>query len=188
MNDINFHTRALAATNPLGRRPASVHAILWQQASQMFWRSYIKGRLQHLWSVLSRHPRGLLDLNRFCCRTCQQHYAGLQTVSLAQIAGSEGRGRDFDPVFRPLSLRSRERWIRIAIATLQGTAMPAVQLIQVGDGYYVRDGHHRISVAFAWGQAFIDAEVTVWDAASSLASETPAAAVVPAILAVSPGG
>ncbi len=188
MNDINFQTRALAAANPLARRPASVHASLWQQASQLFWRSYAQGRLLHLWSVLSRRPHRLLDLNDLCCRTCHQSYAGLQTVSLARIAGSEGRGRDFDTAFRPLNLRSRERWIRVALATLQATAMPAVQLIQVGDIYYVRDGHHRISVAIAWGQAFIDAEVTVWDAAPAVSSETPAAAVLPAILAVSSGG
>jgi len=35
--------------------------------------------------------------------------------------------------------------------------------------YFVRDGHHRISVARALGQAYIDAEVTVWEV-DSLAS------------------
>ena len=34
-----------------------------------------------------------------------------------------------------------------------------MQLVQVGDRYFVRDGHHRISVAQALGEAFIDAEV-----------------------------
>jgi hypothetical protein len=37
----------------------------------------------------------------------------------------------------------------------------AVALIQVGDVYFVRDGHHRISVARALGQAYIDAKVIV---------------------------
>jgi hypothetical protein len=36
-------------------------------------------------------------------------------------------------------------------------------LIRVGDEYYVRDGHHRISVSRALGLATIVAEVTVWD-------------------------
>jgi hypothetical protein len=35
-------------------------------------------------------------------------------------------------------------------------------LIQVGPTYYVRDGHHRVSVARMMGQEEIDAEVTVW--------------------------
>jgi hypothetical protein len=39
-------------------------------------------------------------------------------------------------------------------------APPAVDLIKVGDAYAVRDGHHRISVAKALGEDFIDAQVT----------------------------
>ena len=34
--------------------------------------------------------------------------------------------------------------------------------------YFVRDGHHRISVARARGQRAIDAVVTVWDVAGPL--------------------
>ena len=40
--------------------------------------------------------------------------------------------------------------------------MPPVALIQVGDCYFVRDGHHRISVAKALGQKAIDATVEIW--------------------------
>jgi hypothetical protein len=34
-------------------------------------------------------------------------------------------------------------------------------LIQIGDTYFVRDGHHRISVAQALGQKEIEAEIIV---------------------------
>ena len=37
-----------------------------------------------------------------------------------------------------------------------------MELVQLGDLYFVREGHHRISVAQAMGQESIDAEVTVW--------------------------
>lgn len=43
--------------------------------------------------------------------------------------------------------------------------MPAVELIKVGDVYVVRDGHHRISVARALGEGFVDAHVTAWELA-----------------------
>ncbi|HEX9116268.1 MAG TPA: hypothetical protein VGA61_09390 [Anaerolineae bacterium] len=166
MNDPDFQSRVLSSIGQTnGPRPAGRHAVLWQQASHLYWRTYCWGRLLHLWSLLSRRPRRLLDLNHLCCPACHQFYAGLQTVPVARILGSEGRLRDFDWAFRPLSLRSRERWLRIALATLQGTPVPPVQLIQVGGVYFVRDGHHRISVARAWGQDFIDAEVTVWEGA-----------------------
>ena len=44
-------------------------------------------------------------------------------------------------------------------------ALPPIELIRVGGEYYVRDGHHRLSVAHALGEHFIEAEVTVWDLA-----------------------
>ena len=46
--------------------------------------------------------------------------AGLKVVSLDQIVGSVGRGRDFDRRFRPTSGRSRGRWEQIAAAARRG--------------------------------------------------------------------
>jgi hypothetical protein len=47
----------------------------------------------------------------------------------------------------------------------ESVPLPPIKLIQVGDCYYVRDGHHRLSVARALGEQFIEAEVTVWEIA-----------------------
>ena len=58
--------------------------------------------------------------------------------------------------------------------------LPPVALIQVGHLYFVRDGHHRISVARALGQETIDAEVTVWDVACPPAWEPQVPAGLPA--------
>jgi hypothetical protein len=86
--------------------------------------------------------------------------AGVQVVSLDQIMGSVGRGRDFDRRFRPTSGRSRGRWEQIAAAARRGEAFPPVDLVKVGEVYFVRDGHHRVSVARALGRADIDAYIT----------------------------
>jgi hypothetical protein len=51
-----------------------------------------------------------------------------------------------------------------------------VQLIRVGDVYFVRDGHHRISVARQRGQDAVDAEVTVWEVDGPLPWERPSLA------------
>jgi hypothetical protein len=85
---------------------------------------------------------------------------GLQVVKLDQILGSVDRGRDFDRRFRPTSGRVRSRWEHIAAATRRGEAMPPVDLLKIGEIYFVRDGHHRVSVARALGHADIDAYVT----------------------------
>ena len=52
----------------------------------------------------------------------------------------------------------------MAMAYLSRLPLPPVQLVQVGYAYFVRDGHHRISVSRAFGQASIDAEVITWQA------------------------
>ncbi len=91
-----------------------------------------------------------------------RHYAGVQTVAIRSIRGSEGRLIDFDAEFRPLHDRTRDRWVSVAAARLRGTRLPPVELIKSGDDYFVRDGHHRISVARALGEEFIEANVTVW--------------------------
>jgi hypothetical protein len=58
--------------------------------------------------------------------------------------------------------------LSIAMAYSQGVTLPPVSLIQVGGFYFVRDGHHRISVALARGQEVIDAEVIVIEYRGSL--------------------
>ncbi len=83
-------------------------------------------------------------------------------IPLNQIKGSENRPADFDANFCPLKSEDRDRWVGIAeLILLQGN-FEAVNLIQVEDVYFVRDGHHRVSVARALGVEFIDAEVTQW--------------------------
>lgn len=89
-------------------------------------------------------------------------HGGIKVVPLDRICGSEGRCHDFDAKFRPLKAFNQERWISVACAQLSDVPLPLVELIQVNDFYYVRDGHHRISVAHWLGQQEIEAEVTVW--------------------------
>jgi hypothetical protein len=85
---------------------------------------------------------------------------GLRTVPLDRIVGSVDSMRDFDRQFRPTSGRVRERWERLALAERRGESIPPIDVYQVGDLYFVQDGHHRVSIALATGQKTIDAYVT----------------------------
>jgi hypothetical protein len=85
---------------------------------------------------------------------------GLQTIRLDHVVGSVDSLRDFDRKFRPTSTRVRERWERLALAQRRGEPMPPIDVYQVGDLYFVIDGHHRVSIALATGQKVIDANVT----------------------------
>src|SRR6266540_5030436 len=90
----------------------------------------------------------------------------------------EGRCDDFDVGFHPLKEHTEERWVSVARAQLRGLGLPPVELIQLGAVYFVRDGHHRISVAAALGQQEIDAVVTVWRVNQSAVQQRPAASRV----------
>jgi hypothetical protein len=89
-----------------------------------------------------------------------QRRLGLHSVPLDSIVGTVDRSRDFDRRFRPTSRRLRQRWQRIAEAMRRGEAMPPIDVYRIGDLHFVRDGHHRVSVARALGLDTIDAYVT----------------------------
>ena len=114
-----------------------------------------------------RAAQRLIDLNDFTGgRTSSaRHYAGILTVCLSDIRGSVGRCDDFDADFHPLETNTEQRWLRVATARQDGLGLPPVQLIEVDGIYFLEDGHHRVSVAWARGQCEIEAEVTVWELA-----------------------
>jgi hypothetical protein len=89
-----------------------------------------------------------------------ERYIGFQTITLASVAGTVDSRRDFDRRFRPTSARVRERWERLALAQRRGEPIPPIDVYQVGDLYFVKDGHHRVSIAVATRQRTIDAYVT----------------------------
>ena len=137
-----------------------------------------RGQRVMLWATLTGHSRCLLALDevRQGCQISTTELSQLDAethlVPVAQILGSEGRCGDFDRDFNPLHDHGRDRWLRIAAAKRRGTPLPPVDLVRVGNLYFVQDGHHRISVARALGQTDIEARVTVWHVRGSLPWET----------------
>ena len=85
---------------------------------------------------------------------------GLQSIALDSIAGTVSRhAGEFDRRFRPASRRAQRRWQSIAAARRRGTDMPPIDVFRVGELHFVKDGHHRVSVARAQGDETIDARV-----------------------------
>ena len=85
---------------------------------------------------------------------------GLQSIALDSVVGTVDRTRDFDRGFRPTTPRVRGRWQRIAAAQRRGESFPPISVYRIGDLHFVRDGHHRVSVAKSLGRDDIDAYVT----------------------------
>ncbi len=86
--------------------------------------------------------------------------AGYRFVPLCRIVGSVGRAGDFTRDFMPRAGVQQDRWVRVYLTfnSLQGA--PDVELIKVGDEYYVEDGNHRVSAARAAGLSEISAHIT----------------------------
>jgi hypothetical protein len=126
-------------------------------------RALLCGFLRSLWAGFTRRPHQLQILNDEKRPLHGSHFAGVREVPIERICGSEGLSHDFDDRFYPLSGRTRPRWLSIAKAISTSIDLLPVELIQVGKDYFVRDGHHRISVARAFGHKTIVAQVTVWD-------------------------
>jgi hypothetical protein len=85
---------------------------------------------------------------------------GVAEIPLEAIAGTTepNRAAQFDPEFRPTPV-TRGRWARVWPAVQRGVALPPISVVQTGDGYAIRDGHHRVSVAKARGALTITALV-----------------------------
>ncbi|OGN89495.1 MAG: hypothetical protein A2Y88_07285 [Chloroflexi bacterium RBG_13_48_10] len=117
-----------------------------------------RGKLGQLWSKIlgkENHLHALSSQPISSDRPTNR----ITSIAIRQIKGSLGRSDEFDTNFNPLQERSRSRWINVASAIRMGIPLPSVELVQVEDTYYVRDGHHRISVAKSLGQEVIDARI-----------------------------
>lgn len=105
--------------------------------------------LNELTAILTGKHQMLLPLGEAvgAARMDGQVDRGVMEIPIAQIRGSESRTRDFDASFHPLKQHLRERWIRFYSLIQLGREMPPISVYRVGEVYFVRDGHHRVSIA-----------------------------------------
>ncbi len=94
-------------------------------------------------------PSDLLDAGRHDDRALPRPAAavraGVCEIPLDVICATiePGRAGQFDRQFRPAAAPG-ERWQRVWMAEQRGTVLPPISVVQVGDRYAVRDGHHRV--------------------------------------------
>jgi len=85
---------------------------------------------------------------------------GLREIPLAAIVGSTDRYDDFTRSFYPRKKTDQDRWAGVQAAILDDWGLPPIEVYQIGDAYFVQDGHHRVSVARRLGATDIEAYVT----------------------------
>jgi hypothetical protein len=135
------------------------------KVAEDFERARRKGTWQRLVARLLRRNSALLPFEETRLRLAAQgqHYGGFRTVPITQIVGSVNRYHDFDRAFLPRHKATRHRWQSIDRAYYEDNSLPPIELYQLGQTYFVKDGNHRVSVAREQGQDFIDAYVVELD-------------------------
>jgi uncharacterized protein (TIGR00730 family) len=129
---------------------------------------------QRVLGFFTRHPPStLLSLEqvRSKLRIHGQHYRGTETIPIDRIVGSMGRYREFNREFLPTQEFLRDRWKNIYELAHGSTGFPPIDVYQVGDVYFVRDGHHRVSVLKELGATGVEATVTELDTSVPLSAD-----------------
>jgi hypothetical protein len=130
-------------------------------AERAFAHAFRSRRRSALARRLRREPRTSGHLKVYDERTLARRARpgrGVREIPLSAIRGTmePGRAHLFDRGFRPAA-PTRRRWERVWAAVDRGHILPPISVVPVQDGYVVRDGHHRVSVAKARGAVTIDA-------------------------------
>lgn len=88
----------------------------------------------------------------------------MRTIPLERIVGTARHPTQNTGDFLPLpQLRGRNwegRWQRLQQAMRRLLVLPPIEVLQVGDEYWVVDGHNRVAGARRIGAADMDADVT----------------------------
>jgi hypothetical protein len=122
------------------------------------------GEAERAWRRMTRGRRGealaYLDDERGWAAIAPRRRLGVQAIAVASIVGSTDRHKAalFDRAFRPPDF-ARGRWTLLRHAAQHGAALPPISVYRVGDEHFVRDGHHRVSVARSLDAVAIEAHV-----------------------------
>ncbi len=139
----------------------SEHPAMLRSAVADFQQSRRQAQIEAVLSGLSGRPTGLLSYEevRKRLRLGTSVNRGVVNVPIQSIIGSVGRYHDFSRSFLPRQDSDRDRWARVKVGVTDLSGLPPVELYQIGEAYFVIDGHHRISVARQVDATHIEAYV-----------------------------
>jgi nucleotide-binding universal stress UspA family protein len=131
-------------------------------AVEDFHRARRRATLQQIMARLTGRSADLLSYEdvRRKLRATETAAQRLTDIPLDAIVGSVGRYDDFTRSFLPRRDSGRGRWARVMAAVTDLSGLPPIEVYQIGQAYFVRDGNHRVSVARQLDATHIQAYVT----------------------------
>ena len=82
-----------------------------------------------------------------------------EEIDLGAVTGSVARPDDYDAAFRPRRAARDGRHREVQQRFAAGSAPPPIEVVRLGDLYFVMDGHHRVAVARELGWDSLPARV-----------------------------
>lgn len=135
--------------------------IAYLDALEDFQRARRRARLEMVASWLSGKSSEMLQYDeiRRNVQLTESAAAHLEDIPLSAIVGSVSREADFSRQLRPLNESDNIRWAKVKQAFESQEGVPPIEVFQVGEAYFILDGHHRASVARQMGASYIQAYV-----------------------------
>ncbi|MBN2738878.1 MAG: hypothetical protein JXR70_17990 [Spirochaetales bacterium] len=114
-----------------------------------FDKAYLAGKRKTSFLWIKRKAGYLLSLKELLALVpaIGESYTGIKDVPVEKIIGSENRSEDFAEGFLPIQGGMKFRWENVRKLFLEAQIADAIDLIEYGGCYFVRDGNHRVSVA-----------------------------------------
>lgn len=149
-------------------------SVTRQQSKNDFSKAYMKGFWRSIFSLIRKTDNELLPFDEVMQYTPLRgkHSLGTKQIETSKIIGSVNRYHDFDRAFLPRQTNTRARWESVNSAYFEDIILPPIEVYKVSDVYFVRDGHHRVSVARERGQAYMDAYVIEIDISGKIDENT----------------
>jgi len=121
-----------------------------------------KANLREVFARLTGESIELLSYEdvRQKLRALEGNAPQLKEIPLSAIIGSVGRYSDFTKDFLPRFDSDQSRWVDIMKETTGFRGLPPIDVYQIGEAYFVKDGNHRVSVARQLDAGQIQAYVT----------------------------
>ncbi|PKN95705.1 MAG: transcriptional regulator [Chloroflexi bacterium HGW-Chloroflexi-7] len=146
----------------------------YYQSKNDFSRAYRRGFWRSIFSLIRNTDNRLLPFHEVLQHIPLrgEHSLGVKQIETSKIVGSVNRFHDFDRAFLPKQTNTRARWESVNTAYFKDIILPPIDVYKVSEVYFVRDGHHRVSVARERGQAYMDAYVIEIDVRGILDENT----------------
>lgn len=132
------------------------------QARNDFYQARSKAGWERLFGLLTGKNYDLVDYNEVRKRLSNAYNIPVtKEIPIASIVGTVSRNQDFSRTFLPKLVEDESRWVNVKLANESMEGVPPIDVYQIGEVYFVLDGHHRVSVMKSIKADYIQANVRV---------------------------